>query len=344
MKSKFSQQSSDLEAGPGAAGERTSAETAVDDASAGGPAAGAAAGGAGGASHEEAAQGQKFGTHHGPAYYAIQRFLDNRSAVVSSIVLSLLLLMALFAPVIAKTGYQEQAFLQKVFAFPSWEHPFGVDPLGRDFFSRVIYGARVSIGVGLSSAVISLIIGLPLGAIAGYRGGAFDWAVMRLVEIFSVVPPLLVAIIIAALVGGGVINIVLISSAFLWVHTCRLVRGQVMAYKKREFIQASRALGASSRYIIRKHLIPNSVSPIIVGFVLAIPRAMMIEASLSFLGVGINAPIPSWGQMISEGLNYMFFYWHLAVFPTLFLAITVLTTTLFGDGLRDAVDPTMKGK
>jgi ABC-type dipeptide/oligopeptide/nickel transport system permease subunit len=283
-------------------------------------------------------------TNKGPGYYAFQRFLDNRSAVVSGVVLLLLLLMAVFAPLIAKTGFQEQAFLTKVFAFPSWEHPFGVDPVGRDFFSRVVYGARVSIGVGVSSAVISLIIGLPLGAIAGYRGGTLDWLIMRLVEIFSVVPPLLVAIIIAAIIGGGVINVVLISSAFLWVHTCRLVRGQVMAFKKREFIQASRALGASSGYMIRKHLIPNSVSPIIVGFVLAIPRAMMIEASLSFLGVGINPPIPSWGQMISDGLNYMFYYWHLAVFPTLFLAITVLTTTLFGDGLRDAVDPTMKGK
>jgi ABC-type dipeptide/oligopeptide/nickel transport system permease subunit len=352
MKRKTKQHSSDVEPAPGAAGERTgtSGETGETGTTAaglsGGPASTATAEPTAtpAAGREQAAEGKTVGTHHGPAYYAVQRFLDNRSAVVSGIVLTLLLLMAIFAPLIAKTGYQEQAFLQKVFAFPSWEHPFGVDPVGRDFFSRVIYGARVSIGVGVSSAVISLIIGLPLGAIAGFRGGTFDWVVMRLVEIFSVVPPLLVAIIIAALIGGGVINIVLISSAFLWVHTCRLVRGQVMAYKKREFIQASRALGASSRYIIRKHLIPNSVSPIIVGFVLAIPRAMMIEASLSFLGVGINPPIPSWGQMISEGLDYMFFYWHLAVFPTLFLAITVLTTTLFGDGLRDAVDPTMKGK
>ncbi len=279
-----------------------------------------------------------------PAYHAIQRFLDNKSALVSASVLTILVLMAIFAPFIAKTPYDKQAFLSQVFAFPTWEHPFGVDPVGRDFFSRVVYGARVSMGVGVSSAIISLIIGLPLGALAGFRGGTTDWVVMRLVEIFSVVPPLLVAIIIAAIIGGGVINVILISSAFLWVHTCRLVRGQVMAYKRREFIQASRALGASSMYIIRKHLVPNSVSPIIVGFVLAIPRAMMIEASLSFLGVGINPPIPSWGQMISAGLNYMFYYWHLAVFPTIFLAITVLTTTLFGDGLRDAVDPTMKGK
>jgi ABC-type dipeptide/oligopeptide/nickel transport system permease subunit len=280
----------------------------------------------------------------GPAYYALQRFLDNRSATAASVVLGLLFLMAIFAPLVARTGYNDQVFLEEAFAFPSAEHWFGVDPLGRDFFSRVVHGARVSMGVGLVSALVSLCIGLPLGSLAGYLGGKTDWVIMRLVELFSVVPPLLLAIILAAILGGGVINVVLISSCFIWVGTCRMVRGQVMAYKNREFIAASRALGASSWYVLRRHLVPNSVSPIIVGFVLTIPHAMMIEASLSFLGVGINPPTPSWGQMISKGLEYMFFYWHLGVFPTLFLAITVLSTTLFGDGLRDAVDPTLKGQ
>ena len=198
--------------------------------------------------------------------------------------------------------------------------------------------------MGVLSALISLVIGLPLGAVAGFKGGRVDWFVMRVVEIFSVIPPLLVAILIASLVGGSVLNVILISSAFGWVNVCRLVRGQVMSLKKKEFVAASKALGASPMYIMRKHLVKNSISPIIVGFVLAIPGAMMMEASLSFLGVGINPPTPSWGQMISDGLYYMFYYWHLAVFPTLFLAITVLSTSLFGDGLRDALDPTMKGK
>lgn len=281
---------------------------------------------------------------HRPAYFALQRFLDNRSATAATAVLALLFAMALCAPLIAPTGHNDQVFLEQAFAFPSAQHWFGVDPLGRDFFARVVYGARVSLGVGVASALISLGIGLPLGALAGYVGGKTDWMIMRLVELFSVVPPLLLAIILASLLGGGVLNVLLISAGFLWVGTCRMVRGQVMAYKDREFIDAARALGASSWYILRRHLVPNSVSPIIVGFVLAIPHAMMIEASLSFLGVGINPPTPSWGQMISKGLEYMFFYWHLGVFPTLFLAITVLATTLFGDGLRDAVDPTLKGQ
>jgi len=279
-----------------------------------------------------------------PWYFAIQRFLENKIAIAALIVLVSIILMAVFAPFITLTRYDSQQFLEKTLGFPSKEHWFGIDALGRDFFSRIIYGSRISLGIGVVGALFSLLLGVPLGTLAGFKGGAVDWAIMRFVEIFSVVPPLLLAILIAALVGGGVWNIIFISSAFGWVGICRLVRGQVMAMKNREFIAASRALGASPWFIVTRHLIPNSISPIIVGFILSIPGAMMIEASLSFLGVGLNPPTPSWGQMINEGLEYMFYYWHLAVFPTLFLAVTVLSTSLFGDGLRDALDPTMKSR
>ena len=136
----------------------------------------------------------------------------------------------------------------------------------------------------------------------------------------------------------------LIAALFGWVQVCLLVRAQVKAFKEKEFVRAAAALGASPGYIIRRHLIPNSISPIIVGFVLAIPLAMMLEASLSFLGIGVPPPTPSWGQMINTGMNFMYFYWHMAVYPTAALAITVLATTLFGDGLRDALDPTLKGR
>ena len=279
-----------------------------------------------------------------PLYFAWRRFASNKAAVVAGLVLAFLILMALFAPILTKTGYSDQAFLTQALAFPSAEFWFGVDDLGRDFFTRIVYGARVSLTIGFSAAAFSVLIGIPLGAMAGYYGGRADWVVLRLIELFSVVPPLLAAMLLGALTQGGFITIVLIAALFGWVQVCLLVRAQVKAFKEKEFVRAAQALGASPGYIIRRHLIPNSISPIIVGFVLAIPLAMMLEASLSFLGIGVPPPTPSWGQMINTGMNFMYFYWHMAVYPTAALAITVLATTLFGDGLRDALDPTLKGR
>ena len=279
-----------------------------------------------------------------PAYFAWRRFAANKAAVVAGIVLVVLILMAVFAPLITRTGPSDQDFLTQALAFPSGEFWFGIDDLGRDFFTRIVYGARVSLTIGFTAAAFSVLIGIPLGAIAGYYGGRADWVVMRLIELFSVVPPLLAAMLLGALTQGGFFTIVLIAALFGWVQVCLLVRAQVKAFKEKEFVRAAAALGATPGYIIRRHLIPNSISPIIVGFVLAIPLAMMLEASLSFLGIGVPPPTPSWGQMINTGMNFMYFYWHMAVYPTAALAITVLATTLFGDGLRDALDPTLKGR
>ena len=279
-----------------------------------------------------------------PLYFAWRRFTSNKAAVVSGVVLLILILAAIFAPLFSKTGPDQQAYLQQSLAFPSWEFWFGVDDLGRDFYTRIIYGSRVSLTIGFTAALFSVVIGIPLGALAGYFGGKTDWFIMRVIEIFSVVPPLLAAMLLGALTRGGFFTIIFIAALFGWVQVCLLVRAQVKAFREKEFVRAARALGASPWYIIRRHLIPNSISPIIVGFVLCIPSAMMLEASLSFLGIGVPPPTPSWGQMISTGMNFMFFYWHMAVFPTAALAITVLATTLFGDGLRDALDPTLKGR
>ena len=279
-----------------------------------------------------------------PLYFAWRRFTANKAAVVSGAILALLIFMAIVAPLITKTGYEAQDFLTQALSFPSSDFWFGVDDLGRDFFTRIVYGARVSLTIGFSAALFSVVIGIPLGALAGYYGGRTDWAVMRLIELFSVVPPLLAAMLLGALTQGGFATIVLIAALFGWVQVCLLVRAQVKAFREKEFVRAAQAMGASPWYIIRRHLIPNSISPIIVGFVLAIPLAMMLEASLSFLGIGVPPPTPSWGQMINTGMNFMYFYWHMAVFPTAALATTVLATTLFGDGLRDALDPTLKGR
>jgi ABC-type dipeptide/oligopeptide/nickel transport system permease subunit len=279
-----------------------------------------------------------------PLWFAWRRFTGNKAAIVAGVVLALLILMAIFAPLITPAPPDAQLFLTQALAFPSSEHWFGVDNLGRDFYTRIVYGARVSLTIGFAAAAFSVVIGIPLGALAGYFGGKTDWVIMRIIELFSVVPPLLAAMLLGALTRGGYFTIVLIAALFGWVQVCLLVRAQVKAFREKEFVRAAQALGASPWYIIRRHLIPNSISPIIVGFVLAIPLAMMLEASLSFLGIGVPPPTPTWGQMINEGIDFMFFYWHLAVFPTAALAITVLATTLFGDGLRDALDPTLKGR
>jgi peptide/nickel transport system permease protein/oligopeptide transport system permease protein len=279
-----------------------------------------------------------------PLYFAWRRFVANKAALGAGIVLLIIVLMAIFAPVITVTGPNDQAFLVNALNFPSAAHWFGVDNLGRDFFTRIVYGARVSLGIGFSAAVFSLIVGLPLGALAGYLGGKFDWVVMRIIELFSVVPPLLAALLLATVTHGGVWAIVLIAALFGWRDVCLLVLALVNSFREKVFLLAAQALGASPWHIVWRHLIPNSVSPIIVGFVLAIPLAMMLEASLSFLGIGVQPPTPSWGQMINVGMNFMFFYWHMAVFPTAALAVTILSASLLGDGLRDAFDPTLKGR
>ena len=282
--------------------------------------------------------------HRSPLYLIWLRFRANRAAIVSGVVLLTLILMAIFAPLITIAGYDEQSFLDHGLEPPSSQFWFGVDDLGRDFFSRIVYGARVSLSIGFISAFCSILIGIPLGALAGYYGGWVDWFIMRIIELFSVVPPLLAAMLLGALTRGGFLTVLVIASLFGWVQVCLLVRAHIKAFKEKEFVRAAVALGASPAYVIRRHLLPNSISPIIVGFVLAIPLAMMLEAGLSFLGIGVQLPVPSWGQMINVGMNFMFFYWHMAVFPTVALAITVLATTFFGDGLRDALDPTLKDR
>ncbi|GLQ56384.1 ABC transporter permease [Devosia nitrariae] len=279
-----------------------------------------------------------------PLWFAWRRFASNKAALAGGGVLLVLIVMAVLAPLITPVPPDAQLFLTQALAFPSSQHWFGIDDLGRDFYTRIVYGARVSLTIGFAAAGFSVLIGIPLGALAGYFGGKTDWVIMRIIELFSVVPSLLAAMLLGALTRGGFFTIVFIAALFGWVNVCLLVRAQVKAFREKEFVRAAQALGASPWYIIRRHLIPNSVSPIIVGFVLAIPLAMMLEASMSFLGIGVPPPTPSWGQMINIGLNFMFFYWHLAVFPTAALAVTVLTTTLFGDGLRDALDPTLKGR
>jgi len=271
-------------------------------------------------------------------------FRKNKLGLIGLGVIFMFILATIFAPLITPAGYAEQKYLQEINNFPSVSHWFGVDATGRDYFSRVIYGIRVSLFVGFAAASIGLFIGVTLGALAGYFKGAVDWGVMRLVEIFSVIPPLLVAILFVTLFGGGLRNIIFILALVNWTNICRLVRGEIFTLKEREYSIAAKAIGAKPYYILFRHLLPNAVAPIIVGLVLCVPRAIMLEAMLSFLGVGVNPPTPSWGQMIRDGLYYIHLYCHLTFFPAIFLSLTVLSLSFIGDGIRDALDPKLRGR
>lgn len=272
---------------------------------------------------------------------AYRQFCKHRLAVAGAVGALVILFLAAFADLIALTPY-DVANLAEAMQFPSLAHPFGTDFIGRDFFSRVVYGARTSIIVGLSVQVIAVIIGIPLGLLAGFGGPRVDYVVMRLVDIVTAFPGLLFAIFLMSILGNGLFNVVLAISVTSWIQPCRLARAQVLRLKEEDYVEAARAIGAKGPHILWRHIFPNALGPLLVMVTLGIPRAIFAEAGLSFLGLGINDPLPSWGKMVSEGMSYMEFLWHLALFPTFMIAFTVLSFTLMGDGLRDAFDTTRR--
>jgi oligopeptide transport system permease protein len=247
--------------------------------------------------------------------------------------------IAVFAPVLAPTSYKT-AVLMEANQLPSRDHWFGTDTIGHDYLSRVIYGIRTSLIVAFSAVGVACLIGIPLGLIAGLRGGRADFLVLRLVEVMTALPGLLFAIFLVTLYGSGLRNIILVIGATSWVTLCRLMRAQILTLREHEFVTAARALGASETRIGLRHLLPNAFPPLIVAITLSIPLAIFAEAGLSFLGIGINEPLPSLGKMIGEtSAATLRLYWHLAFFPTLAIALTMLGFSFVGDGLRDALDP-----
>lgn len=269
---------------------------------------------------------------------AVRRFFRNRLAVAGLVVVIVLIVMAVGADVIAPYPY-DRAVLSEARQFPSVRHWLGTDAVGRDFLSRIIYGARVSLIVGFLVQAVALAIGVPLGAIAGWRGGTADFLVTRLIEVMTAFPGILFALFIMSVLGTGLFNVILAISVTSWIGSCRLTRAQLMALREKEYVTAARALGATDRHIIVRHLLPNALPPLVIMVTLGIPAAIFAEAGLSFLGVGINDPLPSWGKMVGSAQAYIRVYWHLALFPTIMIALTTLSFTFVGDGLRDALDP-----
>ncbi|MGC4191976.1 MAG: ABC transporter permease [Thermomicrobiales bacterium] len=269
---------------------------------------------------------------------ALRRFRRQRLAMVGLVIVTILTIAGFGAPILAPTSYQS-ANLMDANQFPSREHWMGTDTIGHDFLSRVMYGTRTSLIVGIAAVAVSFLIGIPLGLIAGLRGGMWDFAIMRLVEIMTAFPGLLFAIFLMTITGPGLGNIVFVIGATSWLTLCRLMRAQLLSLREQEFVTAARSLGASETSIAVKHLLPNAIAPIIIALTLSIPAAIFAEAGLSFLGIGINEPTPSLGKMIADSAQYIRVYWHLGLFPTMAIALIMLGFSFVGDGLRDALDP-----
>ncbi|MDF2781427.1 MAG: ABC-type dipeptide/oligopeptide/nickel transport system, permease component [Geminicoccaceae bacterium] len=271
---------------------------------------------------------------------ARRRLLRNRAAVVSTVVLAIIGALALFAPWLSPHAYDE-IYWERILAPPGFEHAhwFGTDGNGRDLFVRTLYGARVSLTVGILATAVSLVIGVTWGAIAGYFGGRVDNLMMRFVDVMYSLPFMFFVILLMVVFGRHIFLIFVAIGAVEWLTMARIVRGQTLAVKGKEFIEAARAAGVRNRRIITRHIIPNVLGPVIVYVTLTVPQVILIESFLSFLGLGVQEPLTSWGVLIAEGAAQMESAWWLLIFPATFLAITLFCFNFIGDGLRDALDP-----
>ena len=277
---------------------------------------------------------------------ALQRFRRNPFAQLGVVAVGFLLLVAVSAPLLTHFGLLADPLAQKTsdnYLNPlSPGHPLGTDSLGRDLLSRLIYGSQVSLTIGVLVQAIILVIGGSIGLTAGYLGGRVDNLLMRFTDVMYAFPDLLFLLIIMATLGPSFWNIFIAIGLVGWVGLARLVRGQVLSIKEKEFVEAARAAGSSPLKIIFRHLVPNSLGPVIVSLTFGIPSAIFLEAILSYLGVGIRPPQPSWGVMINDGFVSVWAHPHLVMAPAAAVALTMLSFTFLGDGLRDAIDPRMR--
>jgi peptide/nickel transport system permease protein len=272
---------------------------------------------------------------------AWRRFKRHRLAIISAVILIVLALLTIAVAFISQFGFAQQNLLHRTKP-PSANHWFGTDQLGRDVFTRVLYGGRISLLVGFSVALSAGVVGSVVGAIAGYQGGWIDNALMRVTDLFLSIPFLVVLIIAANALGGSLFDIVLILSLFFWMPLARIVRGVFLSLKEKEFVEAARASGAPNSRIIFYHMLPNAMGPIIVNATLGVANAILTESALSFLGFGVQPPTPTWGNLLNGSRQFVTLYPWLVWFPGLAILITVLCVNFLGDGLRDALDPHQK--
>jgi len=281
---------------------------------------------------------------------ARRRLTRNKAAMVSITLLTAVALMAIFAPLLSPYSFNAVDY-NVVSCAPDWwpdttvmcnaggAHWFGTDSIGRDLFVRVLYGARVSLAVGLVATLVSLVIGVTYGAVAGYVGGRVDALIMRFVDVLYSLPFIFFVIILMVIFHRSLVLLFVAIGAVEWLTMARIVRGQTLSVKQKEFIEAARAAGLSTSAIIRRHVIPNVVGPVIVYVTLTIPAVILAESFLSFLGLGVQEPLTSWGVLISDGANQIETAPWMLIFPSLFMAVTLFCFNFIGDGLRDALDP-----
>lgn len=271
----------------------------------------------------------------------MKRLFRNRAATIGLIIFCLAVALAILAPVIAPYDYAEMNMLEKN-QTPSLKHLCGTDDFGRDILSRLLWGARYSISIGICSQFFQLTIGILLGCIAGYYGGRTEQLVMRCCDIFEVIPNLLLAIIISSALGTGFINTIIALGIGHIASTCRMIRAQFLPLRDQEFVEAELSINCSKPRLIFRHMLPNAISPVIVQTTMGIGGCITTAAGLSYLGLGVQPPTPEWGAMLSAAKGYIRYYPYMLLFPGLCIAIIVLALNLFGDGLRDVLDPKLK--
>jgi oligopeptide transport system permease protein len=262
-------------------------------------------------------------------------------AILGFLVIAGMVLFAAFGPALRRYSYDEQNY-SAINRPPDAEHWFGTDKFGRDLFVRVAYGARISLTVGVAAALINVIIGMMYGGLSGYVGGAADMFMMRVVDVIDTVPTLLYIILVMLFLGSNMSSIIIALCLTYWLNTARMVRAQVLSIKSQDFILAAKVVGESNFRILTRHLIPNSIGPIIVMVTFLIPQAIFYEAFLSFIGIGIAVPVASWGSLANDSLANMNTYPHLTIFPLAAISLTIFAFNFIGDGLRDALDPRLK--
>jgi len=277
----------------------------------------------------------------GPWREVWRRLNQNKAAMLGLLVMVILILAAIFADYVAPYGYDDQDLMRR-FQTPNSQHWFGTDNFGRDIFSRIVYGAQVSLKVGLIAVGIAMFIGGALGAVAGFYGGKIDNFIMRFIDVLLAIPSILLAISIVAALGPELRNVMIAVGIGSIPSYGRIVRASVLSLRDQEFIEAARAVGADDTRLILKHIIPNSMAPLIVQATIGVANAILSAAGLGFIGLGIQPPLAEWGAMLNSGRQYIRDYPHLTAFPGLAIMITIFALNLLGDGLRDALDPRLK--